>query len=318
MFAVDAEFAEVFAVVGGDDDGGVVVNAGGLEGGDDGGDLVVGVPDAEIVAIDHTAHGGAVGDRAGVAGEGGVVVAGIHVDVERRVRAGEAVVAGDEVVVVEPGGDGGVGEGGFQRGGGAVGSVRVPVVDVEIPVVAGGVVGEPAIDDGLDGLGGFHAALAGVVDFVEAGVEMPGGVALPERTDHGGVEAELLKLAGEALVVEVVAEVAAGALDFGLGGGAAVSDHAGVDAEPARVEGGARRQAGGVGRVGSLEYHALAGKGVDGGAGVAMIAVAAEVVGAKAVDVDVKDAHGISGRGWRRFRGGRRRGARVWGPWDRT
>ena len=59
-------------------------------------------------------------------------------------------------------------------------------------------VGEPAIDDGLDGLGGFHAALAGVVDFVEAGVEMPGGVALPERTDHGGVEAELLKLAFEA------------------------------------------------------------------------------------------------------------------------
>lgn len=291
VLAVDAELALVFAVIGGDDDGGVVVGAGGLELGDDAADLVVDVADAGIVAVDHAAELVAVGEVAGLAGVTGIVVAIIHGDVARSVRTGELGVAGEHGVG-EPLGQGVVLEGIAVVSGHAVGGVRVPVVEVEEPVVLGGVFGEPLVGDGRDVFGGFYPAKAGVVDLVEAGVEPVGGVALAERRNHRSVIAEFLELPGEALLVEDVAETAGRALDLGLGGGAAVANDAGLDAEAAAIHGGAGRQAGGVTGEALPEKHALAGDGVDVGGGVAVVAVATEVVGAAGVDVDVEDAHG--------------------------
>src|SRR5690606_17197810 len=255
-------------------------------------DLVVNVTHAHVVTVDHAAHGGPVGDGAGMTRKARIFAVVIHADFQRGVRAGHPVVTLDELVVVEPGRERVVDEGVLHVHRHAVGRVRVPIIDVQEPIVGGGVPGHPFVNDGLDDLGRLHAALAGVVDFVEAGVEMPGRVALTEGADHRGVITAELELAGKALLVEEVAKVAPGALDLGLGGGAAVADHAGVDAEAPGIQGGARGQAGRVGGVAVFEHDALPGDPVDGGAGVAMVAVATEVVGTAGVDVDVEDAHG--------------------------
>ena len=68
-------------------------------------------------------------------------------------------------------------------------------------------------------------------------------------------------------------------------------DHPGVEPEAAAPEGRPGGQAGGIGGIDVVKPHAPGCQRVDIRAGVPVVAVAAQVVGAQAVNVDVEDAH---------------------------
>ena len=86
-------------------------------------------------------------------------------------------------------------------------------------------------------------------------------------------------------------ELATLALGPEVGGEATVVHDAVADTEHAGDQRRATREAGHVRRVDVVEADTLGRDGVDVGAGVAVVAVAAEVVGAQRVDVDVEEAH---------------------------
>ena len=174
----------------------------------------------------------------------------------------------------------------------AVWRVRVPEVDVQEPVVLPGVARQPVERHRAHLVGALAAAFAGVVDLVEVGVPVPGGVALAEGTDRCRAQAGLAQLPHPARAGKRRAELPAGPLDERVRRHAAVVDDAGVDAEAPGEEGGAAGQAGHVGGVAVVEAHALLGQPVDVRAGRAVVSVAAEMVGAQRVDVDREDAHG--------------------------
>ena len=92
---------------------------------------------------------------------------------------------------------------------------------------------------------------------------------------------------------QAVAEPAIRPIDARVGARAAVVDHAGVDAEAAGHQRGARGQARRIRAVGVVEPHALRRDAVDVGRGVPVIPVAAEVVGPQGVEVEVENAHGL-------------------------
>ena len=81
--------------------------------------------------------------------------------------------------------------------------------------------------------------MARVVNLMEAGVKMPGRMALAEGTDHRRVIAQDLELARQTLFVEGIAKIAHGSLNLGLCGRTAMTDDAGLDAKTAGVKGGA-------------------------------------------------------------------------------
>jgi hypothetical protein len=71
-----------------------------------------------------------------------------------------------------------------------------------------------------------------------------------------------------------------------------VVDHPGMDAEQPAPQRRARRQAGHVRGVAVFETRALGGNAVDVGAGVAVVAVTAQVVRTQRVDINEEDAQG--------------------------
>ena len=129
------------------------------------------------------------------------------------------------------------------------------------------------------------------MDLVEAGIEMPSRMPLAEGADHRRVDAEALELPGETLFVKIITEAPAGPLDFWLRGTSPVSDNASLNAEPAGIQRSARRQARCIGSVAIFEDDSIPGNCVDGGACVAMVAVASQVIRAEAVDVYVEESH---------------------------
>ena len=297
MFAVEAQLAEVFAVVGRENDDGLVIDPCGFQGRDDLADLVVSIAHAGIVAVDHAAEillgpQGTRLARNGVSQVSGNLVAP-HVDLLGLMRPDHVQVSLPHLIG-EPLGKRIVGERFTVFLGHAVGCVRIPIVDVKEPIVLGGVVGEPLSHHRGNLFCGFHSAFAGIVNLVKAGVKLPGSVALSKGTDLGGVEAGVLELSWECVQFDPIPEIAAVSLDKRIRCGATVADHTAVDAEHPRVKRGARRQAGGVGGVAIGETDGLAGEGVNVWRGVAVVAVASEMVGTQGVDVDVEDAHGAT------------------------
>jgi len=63
------------------------------------------------------------------------------------------------------------------------------------------------------------------------------------------------------------------------------------DGMHARIEGGVRRRGRNAGREASLKEHSLGGEMIYRRAGRAMIAVAAQMIGAKGIDIDEDDVH---------------------------
>ena len=290
VFTVDPQVALVLPVVRGNDDRGVLQDTGGLEAVQQPTHGVVDVADRGVVAVDPLLQRGAVGDPRRGAGEAVGVAVVVHPQVGRGVRAAALEVALQDIVG-KPVGDRRVGErlAVVQRR--AVVGVDVPEVEVQVPVVVGGVLVQPAVEHGLNGGDRFLAAVAGVVDFVEPGVELVGRVTLAEGRDHRGVIAQLLELPGEAVFFVGRAEVAVRALAFGVRRRPAVAHHAGVDPEPALVKRGPRGQAGRVGAVDVVQPRAARRHRVDPRRGVAVVAVAAQVRGVEGVEVEVEDAH---------------------------
>ena len=153
VLAIDAEFPLVFTMVGRDDDGCVLIDAGGFEPLNDDGNLVIRITDSHVIAVDHAPHGGLVGDLAGLAGKLGVYLGIIHPDVERRMGPGHFLMPFNQGLVVKPCQQGFLSEGVPDFGRNTVGGVRIPVVDVEIPVVLADVIREPFLDNWLDSFG---------------------------------------------------------------------------------------------------------------------------------------------------------------------
>jgi hypothetical protein len=73
------------------------------------------------------------------------------------------------------------------------------------------------------------------VDFVETGIEMPGGMTLAEWADHGSLKAPPLKKAGEPLPAKLVPESPIRTGNTPLGGRTAVAHHTGMNTELPRI-----------------------------------------------------------------------------------
>ena len=168
--------------------------------------------------------------------------------------------------------------------------MRIPVVDVQEPVIFLPVPFEPVERQGGDVMRRFQPTLPGIVDFTPAGVPPPGRMPLPEGADRHRAEAEAFQGGDPAGAIVVIAETAPGTFDERVSGSPPMVDHAGVNTEEPAPQRRARWQAGHVRGVAVFETGTLGGDPVDVGAGIAMVAVAAQVVGTQGVDVDEEDA----------------------------
>src|SRR5687767_8800598 len=100
--------------------------------------------------------------------------------------------------------------------------MRVPEVDVQKPVVVLAVVADPFERDGRDLVGALEPASAGVVDLVEVGVPVPGGMAFAEGGDGDGFDSEIAQAAHPARTAERRCEFSIAAFGERIGCGAAV------------------------------------------------------------------------------------------------
>ena len=185
-----------------------------------------------------------------------------------------------------------------------VGGVRVPVVHVQEPVVLLGVAPDPLQCIRRDLIGDLSATRPGIVHLSEASVPVPRGVALAERTDCRCVEAGAAQGAHPARPRIDVTEAAPGPLDEGVRCRAAVVHHPGVETAPPAPHRCTRGEARGIGIIAVLKAHSLPGQCIHVGAGIPMVAIAAQVIGSQRVDVDVQDPHRYllftaRGRRWR-------------------
>ena len=196
-----------------------------------------------------------------------------------------------------PGGQRVVGERVAEIGRTAVRRVRVPEVHMQEPAVVGAAPVQPVQHDLGHFVGELHPPLARVVHFVEVGVPVPGRVPFGEGADRGGVEADVAERAHPAGFSQRRLETPFGPLHKGLRSRAAVVDHAVVNAETAAEKGRPTRHARGIGDVQVFETNTIGGQRIDVGAGGPVVSVAAEVVGAQRIDVDVKDSHGMNCKG---------------------
>ncbi len=162
---------------------------------------------------------------------------------------------------------------------------------MEEPVVGCGVALEPVEGHSTDFVSTLAATFPGVVDLIEVGVPVPGGVALTKGTDGNSTEAGLAETPHPARAGERGAKLAVRTFDEGVGGNATVIDDTGMNAEAAREESRTTGQTRDIGGIALVEADALSGDAIDVGTGLAVVAVAAEVIGAEGIDVDVEDAH---------------------------
>jgi hypothetical protein len=293
VIAVDVELAQGLTVVRGDHDGGVVQYAEIRELVQDAPDVLVGVPDPGVVAVEHAAH-----RRHGVDLEGLARVAPGSLGVRpeshrllRRVRARALPVALAHLLR-QPAGKRVVAKRLAELRGNAVGRVGIPQVHVQEPAVPRAVAPQPVVGDRRGLVGVLETHLADVVRLIEAGQPVVGRVTGRERADRRGAQTGARQPPREAAAADARPVAPLRSVDEEVGGRAAVADDAGVDAEAAGQERGAAGQAGRVGRVAALEADSLGRDPVDVGARVAVMAVAAQVIGPQRVDVDVEHPQG--------------------------
>ena len=114
---------------------------------------------------------------------------------------------------------------------------------------------------------------------------------LGEGTDAHGAQSGELELIGKACDVQTRPELTIRPVDHRIRVSTAVIDHAIVDTEAAGQQRGPTRQAGHVRGMHVVEDGGIKGECVNVGAGVAVVAVAAQMIGPQGVDVDIKNAH---------------------------
>ena len=292
VLRIDRELAHVLAVVGGDDDRRVVVDALRAQQVEHFADERVRVADAAVVAVHDALEARHIRGAARHARVFRACRVAVHCELVDAVRAGRLLVLLEHVLV-----DPGIHRLVFKRVAEtlrrAVRRVRVPEMYVQEPVVAPLVAAQPVERDRQDLLAGLAAAAADVVALVEARVEPPGGMALREGADGRRVHAGAAENAVEAVVVDDIGEVARGTGEPAVCRRAAVAHRAVADAEHAADERRARRQAGRVRAVILVEADALGADAVHVRGRVAAVAVAAHMVGPQRIDVDKQDSHGF-------------------------
>ena len=173
-----------------------------------------------------------------------------------------------------------------------VGGVRIPQIQVQEPIVTGGVFVEPFERDGFAFVGVVDAAAARIVNFGKTRVNMPRAVTLAKRRNHRGVfETVLTQSARPTGAIESRLKRAVFAFEKRIRRDAAVIDDAVQDAGPTAKQRGARGQTRHIGRVTVVVAHAARGDSVDVGRGVAVITVTTQMIGPQRIDVEVKQAH---------------------------
>ena len=294
MLGIAVELPDVLPVVGGDDEGHVVVDPGFPEGVEDEPDVHVHEGDPAVIAVHQLpvfVHVPDLHRLAGVVGQGGVVV---HPDLVDAVGGGLLPLFVDQflrhpgvrekVVALE-----GIAEG----GGGAVGGVGVPHVDMQEPVVLLPVPLDPVDGDRGDLIRPLPSSGPVVVDLVEAAVEPVGRMPLGEGGDRDGVKPRPPELLEEIGPRKLRPEPAGLSFEDLIPRRASVAHRAVVDAEKSGLQCAPGGQAGRVGAVVPVEPHAFPGDGVDVRGGIAEIPVAAEMIGAQGVEVKEDDSQGV-------------------------
>ena len=189
---------------------------------------------------------------------------------------------------------------GLERGpilvGGVVGGVRIPEVDVEKPVVVASPAVEP-VERARDDLVGPFASHAPhqVHGFHDPVVPPRSGMAERKAGDRSGIPPGPVELRRPRVGRQGANETTPAALRPQIGCQPAVVDHTVADTEHAGGQRRARRQARHVGRVDIFKADTPGRDRIDIGCGVAVISVAAEMVGPQSVDVDVEKTHGFGG-----------------------
>jgi hypothetical protein len=295
VIGVDAELAERLAVVGADQDRGVVEHAEIGELVQQSAERVVGVAHPDVVAVEDpldVVHARRVPRlaRRRVAPLVGPEAPGLL----RGVRARQLPVARAHRFGV-PGGHRIVGEGVPVLGRRVVGRVRVPQVHVQEPVVAAAAAVEPVERAGQHRIGALDPHAAHQVQcFLEAGVPPRRRVAERKARQRRRVIAVPVEEPRPRRGRVATHEPALGPPRSQVGGDTAVVDDPVADPERAGDQRGAARQAGHVGRVDVVESDAVASERVDVRGRRAVVAVATDVIGAQRVDVEIQDAHGFS------------------------
>ena len=172
--------------------------------------------------------------------------------------------------------------------------VRIPEIQVHEPVVVTPIPVDTIQHGQTDFVRRLLAALPRVVDLVEADVEMPGAVPLGERADTDGVITGFTQLAHPRVLRIATLEGAVAALRERIGLNATVVDDTVDDPELAGEERRTRRQTVHVGAAAVGKPNALGGDAIDFRGGIAMVALAAEVIGALGVYVYIENAHSVT------------------------
>ena len=293
VFAIAAHLAQILAVVRADNDGHIVINSLLAQLVKQQAQLLVRVPDAGIVFIDHMAEIIGVLDLHRLArgsGVGLVVISG-HFAGRMSARLGGAVLIQNLL------GHPGVRQRGILErlailGRGTVRDVRVPHMHMQEPVFGIALAVQPVQRYRDHLVGRFQAALADVVGFVKAAVEPPRCVAVREAADAGGFHARAAQYGGQVVAAIEIGHAAVAALPTHFSVHSAVAYAAGVDTKPAGHQSGAARQAGSIGTIYIGKAHRIFGHFINIGAGGTRITIAAQVVWAQGVDIYIQNPHG--------------------------
>ncbi len=256
VFSVDAQLTHVLAVIRTDDDYQVVEDAGRLKFVHQLLDMSVHVANTAVVAIDElseTCHVIQFTRMPRVARVGLVVV---HADLSGLVRPDHLSVL-HQHLFSEPGGQWVLGERIAEFSGSAVGSMRIPVVDVQEPVVLACMAANPIHGGRCDVLSGLHAPLTRVVHLVEACVKPPGGMPLGKGTDGDSAQTRPAQKGRQVVTPAQVSKAPRGAFKTQIGCRAAVTHDSGVDTESPGHESRSRRQARGVRAMIVVEAHSF-------------------------------------------------------------
>jgi hypothetical protein len=119
-------------------------------------------------------------------------------------------------------------------------------------------------------------------------------MAFPEGAHRGRAQPGVPQQAHPPIAREQVAVAARGAFAEGLRGDTAMIDDARMEAAAATPESRPRGQAGRIGDIAVVEAHTICRQRVDVWARLAVIAIAAQVVGPQTVDIDVEDTRRFS------------------------
>lgn len=263
MLRVQAQFSDVLAMVGGDDDRHIVINALLSQQRQNPADLIIRIFDAAIVVVHKglellerlhlTRMPGAVG-RGFVRPHTDLVdTVGTHVQqmLRKDLRRDPIVTKWNILIGVSVG------------KGRAVGGVGIPVMDMQRPVFHIPVALEPVQGHLGHFFSDLTAASAHVVAFIQPGIEPPGRMTLRESGDRRGLHPRLAELHKQTVRGEIILEMSGDTLGTHIRRSTAVTHNACVDPVHTADQGCPGRKAGCVGAVIGIKPYAFRRHRVD-------------------------------------------------------